>query len=293
MKSSSAATKSEYLTDLQIRATMKKLLPSHQIVHSYSPTHHILKITLKDLLIAPIENWMYNRPPDMVRAADIAQYMTMFKKPMDSMFFFAYNTRHNRFDVIDGIHRFKALKMMYTVQAESKTEDTVEEDLLSGFIESTTLPYEVILINVRFNESDGNIIDLFKSLNKSCPVPELYLRDSAKDKKEAIEALVAKWMEGGYKPHFSPSKDPARPNTSRDRMIDALDLIWDKYELTYETAAKLEELLEAANAAVKELIEEPAGRKQLSILPHQLKMVEKCEMTGLYLFLKRGWENEL
>jgi hypothetical protein len=77
-------------------------------------------------------------------------------------------------------------------------------------------------------------------------------------------------------------------------MIDALDLIWDKYELAHETAAKLEELLEAANAAVKELIEEPLGWKQLN-LPEKTKkkMIEKCEMTGLYLFLKRGWENEL
>jgi hypothetical protein len=284
------ATKSEYLTDLQIRGTMKKLLPSHQIVHSYSPTHHILKITLKDLLIAPIENWMYNRPPDMVRAADIAQYMTMFKKPMDSMFFFVYNTRQNRFDVIDGIHRFKALKMMYTVQAESKTEDTVEEDLLSGFIESATLPYEVILINVRFNESDGNIIDLFKSLNKSCPVPELYLRDSAKDKKEVIEALVAKWQSGAYSRHFTANLGNRRPYITRDRLINALDAAWDKYELTHESQGRLEEVLDAANAEVHDLIEDPVRRKKEGLT--QL-MVDICDTTGLYLFLKRGWENEL
>jgi hypothetical protein len=289
------AMKSEYLTDIQIRSTMKKQLPSHQIVHSYSPTHHIIKITLKDLLTAPIENWVYNRPPDMVRAADIAQYMTMFKKPMDSMFFLAYNTRQNRFDVIDGIHRFKALKMMYSAKAieakaieEAKEESNIDEvDFLSM---DNPLPHEIILLNIRFNASDGDIVDLFKSLNKSCPVPELYLRDSKKDKKEAIEALVEKWMEGDYKPHFSPSRIAQRPNTSRDKMIDALDLIWDKYELTHETAAKLEELLEAANAAVKELIEEPAGRRQEGVTQ---KMVEKCETTGLYLFLKRGWENEL
>lgn len=290
MKSSSAATKSEYLTDLQIRATMKKLLPSHQIVHSYSPTHHILKITLKDLLTAPIENWMYNRPPDMVRAADIAQYMTMFKKPMDSMFFFAYNTRQNRFDVIDGIHRFKALKMMYTVQTESKTEETVEEDLLSGFIESATLPYEVILINVRFNESDGNIIDLFKSLNKSCPVPELYLRDSAKDKKDAIEALVSKWQSGAYSRHFTANLGNRRPYITRDRLINALDAAWDKYELTHESHGRLEEILDAANTEVHDLIGDPVRRKKEGLT--QL-MIDICDTTGLYLFLKRGWENDL
>jgi hypothetical protein len=289
------AMKSEYLTEVQIRSTMNKHLPSHQIVNTYSPTHHIIKITLKDLLTAPIENWVYNRPPDMVRAADIAQYMTMFKKPMDSMLVLAYNTRHSRFDVIDGIHRFKALKMMYSAKAiEAKAIEEAKEETKTDEVDflsmDNPLPHEFIILNVHFNASDGNIVDLFKSLNKSCPVPELYLRDSAKDKKEAIEALVAKWMEGDYKSHFSPSRDPARPNTSRDKMIDALDLIWDKYELAHETAAKLEELLEAANAAVKELIEEPAGRKQLGVTP---KMIEKCEMTGLYLFLKRGWENEL
>ena len=64
--------------------------PSATILHSFNETHIVCTIPVRDILAAKIENWEYNRPPDMARCPDIARYMYNSRKPIDTMFSFTY-----------------------------------------------------------------------------------------------------------------------------------------------------------------------------------------------------------
>ena len=200
---------------------------------------------------APVKNWQYNRPPDMIRCSDIAQYITISNKPVEPVFFLSFNAKTCTFDVLDGIHRYSALRI----------------------IQEHNIMQSSVLLNIRFNATDGELIEVFKSLNKSSPVPELYVRDTAKDKRDAVEALTAKWM-SQYKNHFSSSTKPQKPNTNRDRFIDLLSDLWDTHEL--ETGAQLEKMIEMENTRI---------RMESSNYTISEKNKQKCEISGCWLFV--------
>ena len=100
-------------------------MPTSEIIHSYSDRHMIIKIKISDLLESPISNWKYNRPPDQIRCADIAKYIYLSKKPLDTMLYVSFNNINQSFDVIDGIHRYTSLKIL-------KENNSKSLDLITG-----------------------------------------------------------------------------------------------------------------------------------------------------------------
>jgi hypothetical protein len=85
-----------------------------EVIHAFADNHLLLKIKISDILNAPINNWSYNRPPDMARCPDIARYMYNSKKPIDTMIYLTYKNQSDTFEVLDGIHRLTALKIIQT-----------------------------------------------------------------------------------------------------------------------------------------------------------------------------------
>ena len=241
---------SEYISNADIHPLLQTIFP-YTILHSYSETHLLIKVLCSDFINAPIQNWTHNRPPDMIRCSDIAQYITISNKPVEPVFFLSFNASKCKFDVLDGIHRYSALLLLHN----------------HPIMQST------VIINIRFNATDEEIYGVFKSVNKSCPVSELYIRDTPKDKRDAVEALTTKWIER-YKIHFSSSVKPQRPNTNRDKFMDLLSEIWDTHGLTQETAPRLEEIIQIENTRKADL--------HASISE---KIRQKCEMSGCWLFI--------
>lgn len=243
--------------------------PTSTIIHTYSANHHIIKVTVNELLKAPIMNWEFNRPADRVRCEDIARYIAISKKPVDTMLFVNFNNKKQVYDMIDGIHRYNALMIV-----KEKTEhlDFISANEYSG--DMTWLWNSFILLNVRTNTPEGEQIEVFKSLNKSNPIPELYVRNVVKDKREYIQMLVDKWQ-SRFKVHFSSSSKPNKPNINRDRFIDVLDALYDKYKLMEETKDKLEQILERNNGHISQNVP-----KKLS-----QTVIQKCEATGCWLFI--------
>jgi hypothetical protein len=83
-----------------------------EVIHAFADNHLLLKIKIGDILNAQINNWSYNRPPDMARCPDIARYMYNSKKPIDTMIYLTYKNQTDTFEVLDGIHRLTALKFI-------------------------------------------------------------------------------------------------------------------------------------------------------------------------------------
>ena len=247
---------------------LQTAFPSHSILHEYTSDHLIIKVKVHDLVQAPIMNWQYNRPADSMRCEEIAKYMYRSKKPVDTMLYLSLNQKTNQFDVIDGIHRYTAL--MY-IKKQTDELDFVTNAFGTDPCDWLFISY--IILNIRLHATDGELVELFQSLNKSNPIPELYVRDVKKDKKDCVEHVCHMWQTS-YKLHFSASNKPQKPNINRDRFIDVLDAVYDKLHLTEETKGKLEQALQRTNVHISQ---------NLPKLTKSIK--EKCELTGCWLFI--------
>ena len=123
----------------------------------------------------------------------------------------------------------------------------------------------------------GDLIETFITLNKSQTVPDIYIRDVAREKRDTIEAVANDWQIR-YKKHFSSSTNPISGNTNRHKFIDLLDIIYDKYKIDETKLDKFKQILEEANA-----------RMSLNVpTKTTIDTRLKCRDTGCYLFLYKN-----
>ena len=262
----------EYIPTNIIERLLTSSMPSVEIIHSYNDNHKIVKVKISDLLQAPITNWVHNRPPDLKRCYDISRYICYLKKQVDTMFYVSFNNIKQTFDIIDGIHRYKSLKIIKN--ENSKSLDLITENEFGNNNDATWLYDSYLLLNIRFNSRESELIELFKTLNKSVPVSELYIKDSSKEKKTIIENIVNEWQIKYYD-HFSSKPKPNKPNVNRDTFMDLLGKIYDKYDITEENKNVLEQVLNKTNYNISNNLP-----KKLST-----KIIDKCASTGCWLFI--------
>jgi hypothetical protein len=269
--------KTEFIPNELIQLVLSHYFKNHMILHLYKQNynHMVIKVRLDNLLKAPISNWKHNRPPDSSRCPDIARSIYSSKSPVDSMFYMSYNNVTQSFDVLDGIHRITALKIIQTENFKP-TNMMVPCDFGGDNDADSWLFKNYIIVNMRFNSTIGELIQSFQNLNSSNPVPNLYMRDPNKEKQTIIENASKHYQEL-YKLHFSSSSNPNSPNVNRDKFINLLDSIYDKYELNEESKHRLIELMDGANTYVQTHIPSKSP----------LKAITKCQETGCYMFLFR------
>ena len=263
---------SEYIPTNIIKIIMEHHFPSCELVLSYNDNHNIYKIMVKDLLVESVKNWEYNRPPDMARCPDIARYIYNSKKHIDTMLFLSFSNLKETFEVLDGIHRLTALKII-------KEENLKPLELLcpgdfGSNNDANWLFNKYVIVNIRFNANLGELIEVFKNLNKSQAVPDLYIRDHTKEKREIIDTIANEWFVR-YKKHFSSASNPIIGNTNRNKFVDLLDTLYDKYKIDESNGNKLKLLLEDANNRMSNNIPSRAS----------IDIRVKCKETGCYLFL--------
>lgn len=267
--------KSEFIPSNIIPIIMKHYFNSFELVLSYNENHSIYKIMIKDLLVESVKNWEYNRPPDMARCPDIARYIYNSRKPVDTMVYLSFNNLKETFEVLDGIHRITALKIIK--EANSKPLDLLEEHEFGSGNDAHWLYNQYLLVNIRFNATLGELVEVFKNLNKSQTVPELYIRDHAKEKRDTIDAIANEWFVK-YKKHFSSSSNPIIGNTNRNKFVDLLDKLYEKHKIDESNSEKLRKLLEDANLKISHNMPTKAS----------IDTRVKCKETGCYLFLLKN-----
>uniref|UniRef100_A0A6C0JZG7 DUF262 domain-containing protein n=1 Tax=viral metagenome TaxID=1070528 RepID=A0A6C0JZG7_9ZZZZ len=239
-------------------------------VHSYSDSHYISKCTIGDLLQANVANWEHNRPPDLLRCSEIAEHIYTRRPILDWMLYMTYDPHTNTFYVVDGIHQFTALQIIY--KENQKPNDFITPNTFGCNGNADWLYQKYILICIRANPTKGETIDWFHTLNKSNPVPDLYIVNTAEEKRKLIEEVSQEWMRN-FKPHFSASQKPNIPNINRDRFIDLLDGTYEKH--CVKSVQYLNELLYELNNHIRENI--PPKTSQNAI--------DKCTQSGCFLFL--------
>jgi hypothetical protein len=274
-------SKSEFIPNNLISNVLSYYLKDNKIFHSFDSqcSHLIIKIKINNLLDAPIVNWSLNRPPDLLRCRDIAKYIYNSKLPVDSMIYLSYNNLHKTFEILDGIHRITALKIIKKENSNPMNLITPNDFGYNNDAENWLFNSHII-VNIRFNAPISTLIQTFQNLNKSNPVPDLYINDNTKEKKTIIENITKQYQKL-FKPHFSTSQNPTVPNINREKFIDLLDKIYERYNITEETKEKIDELLTNANNFIKNNIPNKISKKA----------IEKCNETGCYLFILK--DNQL
>lgn len=272
----------EFIPTCLIIHIIKYHFKSSELIHSFTQNHLLFKIQIKDILNAPINNWEYNRPPDMARCPDIANYIYNSKKPIDTMVSMTYKNTNDSFEVLDGIHRLTALRIIHTENSKCKPLDFVtpiqEGDYQFGTDNDADWLYnQYLIVNIRFNAVLGDLIEGFKTLNKSQTVPDIYIRDVAKEKRDIIDTIANDWQIR-YKKHFSSSSNPIVGNTNRNKFVDLLDKIYDKYKIDETKLNKFKQVLENANTLMSMNIPTKTS----------IDARVKCRETGCYLFLYKN-----
>jgi hypothetical protein len=266
----------EYIPSNIIPVLIKYYFKSSELLISYNENHGIYKIKIKDLLVDMITNWEYNRPPDMERCPDIARYIYNSKKTIDTMIHLSFNNVTEIFEVLDGIHRITALKMI-----KDENSKLIEPLLYPGDFGSENelrwLYEQYLVVNIRFNATLGELIEVFKNLNKSQTVSELYICDHSRNQKDVIETIVNEWY-FKYKKHFSSSANPMTGNTNRTKFSNLLLHLYDKHKIRHSNPEKLKKMLEEANTKISTNIP--------SKVTFDTRV--KCKETGCYLFLLKN-----
>lgn len=267
---------SEFIPNRIIPAIIAHHFPRSEILHSFNESHFLYKIPVYEILSgSKVVNWEYNRPPDMARCPDIARYMYRSRKPIDTMIYLTYKNMTDTFEVLDGIHRITALR--YLKAENEKPLDLISDTDFGSNNDASWIYGQYLIVNIRFNAVLGDLIEIFKTLNKSQNVPDIYIRDVAKEKRDIINAIANEWQIR-FKKNFSSSANPISGNTNRNKFVDLLDKIYDKYQITETSGNQLKQVLEDANTRISFSI--PA---KLS-----LDARVKCKETGCYLFVYKN-----
>lgn len=266
---------SEFIPNQMISSVIGYYFKNSQIIHAFSNTHILIKAPIDSLLQAPIINWEYNRPPDMVRCEDIARYIYNSKTQIDSMFYASYNNIKKTFEILDGIHRITSIKIIANENKKS-LELLCPTDFGSNN-DAEWLYKRYIIMNIRFNAPSGELIETFKTLNKSQTVPDLYIRDVVKEKINIIENIANEWQVT-YKKHFSSSENPIAGNTNRNLFVSLLDKLYDLFDINESNVPILRANLEKVNELISNDI---PSRITLNVRL-------RCRETGCYLFLYKN-----
>lgn len=235
-------------------------MQNYEIIHKYNNYHNIVKCTIGDFLMSPVQNWKHNRPPDPNRCREIADTICRRRQCVDWMFY-ASVLDNGTICILDGIHRYTALKIIANEQQQQTNSWLLDQ---------------YIFLSLRYKMSAGEEIDLFQQINNSNPVPSLYYNNTSETKKRIIQDVLTVWMTR-YKSHFSNSTRPQIPNTNRDQFTEMLDDLYEKHQICESNKEDLTLVLEDLNAYMRDNVPKKTSISALA----------KCRETGCYLFLKK------
>ncbi len=261
-----------------IDLVMKVHFPTSELVLLYTDTHLDFKIRISDLLLSKhVKNWQFNRPPDSNRCPDIAKTIVKAKRHIDTKLYLNYNHKNNYFEIYDGIHRYTALKIIKQ-ENESYNDSLLETEVNEFSGDFAWLFNQYIIVNIIFGATTADIINAFETLNKAQTVPQLYIRDQSREKREVIETIVNEWS-SLYKKHFTSSANCILGNTNRNKFVELLDGIYVKHNIDGLTDLnRFKQLLMKANLYIRSNIPPKIG----------LTMRTKCIETGCFLFLYKN-----
>jgi hypothetical protein len=257
---------------METHPKLTEMMEKYHCLYVYSPRHAVFRLTVDELIDIVSDNWKFNRNVDPLHAEDIKRFLLKnSNKEIETAFFLNYEANEDgemQFVIFDGWHRYTAL---CNIQKE--------------YPENNPMANKLVIVNVRFEYTAGEISDIFGELNKAITLPDIFTDVARVGEKSHVLELcetVCSEYQARYPTHFSTSNEPNRPNTSRMLFISFLHKVCEQYRLTTPRhKAKLEEILTGMNLYVK-------AKPPTKVLKLSKAQIAKCEKTGLYMFTVSG-----
>jgi hypothetical protein len=272
---------SEFIPYEYILEVIKHYFPSSNIIHVYDENHFIIKIKLYDILGEHVEMWCHNRQADSVRIVEIQRYLQNNKhQAIDTMFYLTYNNITKKFGLLDGVHRQAAYKLI--VDEYNKRTQENQQDFNSNLpninLDISWLTNKDIILNIRFNYTSEQLLEVFRVYHKSQPVPLVYQQlNTSPEKLDMIKSIANEWQLK-YRSHFSPSNNPNIGNTNRNKFEELLTIIYNKHKISRTGINEFKQILEELNMKISQNIPKKATASVRA----------KCMETGCYLFLYKN-----
>jgi hypothetical protein len=273
----------EFIPIYEIDGIMMNVFHTYTSIYDYSVMNKLYKIKLSNVIDAMITgniiNWDFNRPVDNTRSYEIARYIFNEKQHIEGMIYLSYNNKTNKFDVIDGIHRLTALSIIQSNNCLDTNYITPSE--FGSNKDAVWLYEQQLIVNIRFNSTNGSLIDVFQNINKCQIVPELYTnKDTSLIKRNIINNIANEWQVK-YKKHFSSSLNPMVGNTNLYNFTELLTIIYEKYIIDEHLITNIiNDKLEEININIKTNIP-----KKISVNARI-----RCVESGCYVFLYKNDE---
>jgi hypothetical protein len=244
---------------------------------TYSPNHVLLILTIEDLVGLNPVRWVHNRPADELRVVSMASSIFRNRSAFDTVLHLHYNTAENRYEILDGLHRYSAIKHIYDNNSQINPDFITGNEY--GYGRSATWFYNAsILVSLHIDKSPGELHVIFENLNKAVPISEIYIPPATNEtqlRKQRIIDAAADWQRR-FPKHFSASNSFQMPNMNRDRFMDILAEVYDKSE-----DKDLTNILNRTNDHFAALVK--LGRHKVSDAT-----LKKCTETGCWLFVYKG-----
>lgn len=282
----------DYVPSNRISQVFSHNFPDSEIINDTSEDIKICKIKISSLLNAHVINWYLNRDPDVVRVPSIAKYIYESRSRIQTMFYLNYNFKQDRFEIIDGTHRYTALKMLKSISDENgiiideRLRDEDGNSIAIWFYPSENIDWLLnsnIIAQINFKSTKDELIRLRDDINYSQPMP-IEMRQSQDDiEKNGIVNRIADEYIRRYKKCFADSNNETylrnERKTSRDKFIVLLSKIYDKYNININRIGTLQQKLEIANDKIRIELSEN------KIKCNRENIKDRCRETGCYLFL--------
>ena len=219
-----------------------------RLLMGYNPKEKLYLCNSKNLE-KNVSMWNYNRPPDDKRVKELSDYIKKNKR-IDGIIYVAQ--LGDIYMCYDGNHRREACKLV-----------------------KNSYP---VLVELLLNPSHDELCNKFQALNSSVPISELY-NDPNKysDNTKLLVLQIVDRMCKTWPSHQVTSKNPRRPNFNKDLLETHLINIISDSSSNYNLDGFWGKLIE---------INEKYRTGKMSVNSCTVKMIEKCQTSGCYLFLK-------
>ena len=224
---------------------MKKIFKQNENKILYSTTINELK-KLK------IKNWKKNRFIDDKRIEDINEYYKSNNiKCIDGIIYLWQ--KKEEYYIYDGVHRFSSALMN-------------NNDMN-------------VLVYIYKTNNEYDILNDFQLINKSVPVPDIFITESNNIKKKEFLYSIVDKLCLEYKNFVSSSRRPISPNFNKDNLIEEfsdISIFSNEYENKEDRFYSL--LLEYNNIIKNNLIN------------NKINIIKKCEKYNFYLFYSKMYD---
>lgn len=139
-----------------------------------------------------IRNWNKNRPVCNVRVKEIIEYYKNSNLELVPGIIYTW-LNNDIYYIYDGLHRFTALKEL-------------EKDFK-------------ILLYINFTKNENDIVSDFVNINKSIPIPSVYIENEQLIKKQICQS-IADQLCRKYPKFISASRNPHVYNFNRDLLVE-------------------------------------------------------------------------